>query len=259
MHMQKSPFVGDMVTRAYQTYFGSGTYDRRYPQPNALTLDRILAYLPPAAHVIDYGCGSGRYLLALKGRVLRAAGFDISAAAIEALRRKSAEAGWDDLAILGPDPEALSRHVAEAGHADLVLCLFGVLGHVEDATARRRVLAEIRGLLRPCTGRLVISVPNRHRRFRREQRRAGPETDAFVHYQRKIGASEVTLPYQLYDKTRLSRELTEAGFGICEVRAESIFPESWLTRGRALRRVDRMLASLCPANWGYGILAVASA
>ena len=73
----------------YESYFASGHYDRRYPRPNPNVLRLILRGLPPAAHVIDYGCGSGRYLFALRGRVAVAAGYDICTAALARLREKA--------------------------------------------------------------------------------------------------------------------------------------------------------------------------
>ncbi|MCB1312633.1 MAG: class I SAM-dependent methyltransferase [Sedimentitalea sp.] len=244
--------------RAYQTYFASGQYDRRYPGANLTTWARILAELPPAAHVVDFGCGSGRYLLRLQGRVARAAGFDISAAAIDLLKARAARAGWAELDILGPDPDALDSYAARSGPADAVLCLFGVLAHIDDPGARRAALGRMHGLLKPGSGRLLVSVPNRRRRFFREQRAAGPEARGRIAYTRHLGRERITLPYQLYDPASLRAELEAAGFRIHTVRAESVLPESWVLNRAPLRWLDRLLTPLCPARWGYGILAVAA-
>jgi len=247
----------DPVAQSYQLYFTSGVYDRRYPGPNRTTCRCILVHLPPNAHVIDYGCGSGRYLLCLQGHVARAAGYDISPAAMALVRRRADEIGWHDLAVVGPDAASLDRYGAQAGPADMVMCLFGVLGHIADPGARMRALRQMRRLLTPETGRLVLSVPNRRRRFGREQRAAGPGAAGLVLYRRSLGAAGVTLPYQLFDPERLRRELAEAGFTIQEMRAESVFPESWLLNSAAVRWLDGWLTRFCPAAFGYGILAVA--
>jgi len=245
------------ATRAYQTYFTSGHYDRRYPSPNMTTWRRILAQLPEAAHVLDFGCGSGRYLLRLQGRVARAAGFDISPAAIDLLTRRAGEAGWHDLDILGPDPAAIDGYADQA--IDVVLCLFGVLGHIDDKAARHAALVRMHRLLKPGSGRLLISVPNRHRRFWREQKAAGPRADALVRYTRFLGKDRITLPYQLFDPDRLRSELEAAGFTVLALRSESVLPESWLLTHAPMRWLDSLLTPLCPPRWGYGIYALAAA
>ena len=75
------------VPEAYEHYFASGHYDRRYPRPNPTVLRLIRRELPPGGNVIDFGCGSGRYLLALRGQAGVAAGYDICSAALDAFRR----------------------------------------------------------------------------------------------------------------------------------------------------------------------------
>lgn len=247
----------DLTTRSYLLYFRSGHYDRRYPNPNLSTWRRMLALLPPGGHVIDFGCGNGRYLLRLKGRAGVAAGFDINTAALEMLAARAAEMGWSDLQVLGPEVEALEAHVRAQGRADLVLCLFGVLAHIDDRAARIATLCQMRRLLKPETGRLLISVPNKARRFLREQRAAGAAAQGLIRYTRMMEGTEVTLPYQLYDPDRLRAELSEAGFRVDSLRAESVLPESLLTTHAPLRWIDSLLVRLCPARLGYGLIAVA--
>lgn len=245
------------LTQAYRDYFTSGHYDRRYPRPNLSTWGRLMRLLPDPAAVLDFGCGSGRYLLALHGLVSRGAGFDVSDAALSLLREKAGAIGWRDLAILGPSSADLSEHVRANGQFDVVLCLFGVLAHIEAAKLRQIALAQMYAALKPGSGRLLISVPNRARRFYREQRAAGPEADGLIRYERQIGDTHLTLPYQLYDVERLQRELENAGFSVCSIGAESVLPESWLLNHSALRWLDRILTPICPAGLGYGIIAEA--
>ncbi len=242
---------------SYGLYFRSGHYDRRYPNPNLSTWQRILELLPEGGHVIDYGCGSGRYLLRLQERAGAAAGFDINTAALELLSERASEMGWTDLKVLGPDLDALGAHVRSRGPADLVLCLFGVLAHIEAREDRLAVLRQIRRLLKGETGRLLISVPNRHRRFWREQRRAGAGARGLIRYTRVMQGTEVSLPYQLYGPAQLRDELAEAGFWIQSIRAESVLPESLLTTYASMRKLDHMLTRICPAALGYGLIAVA--
>lgn len=250
---------GDATTRAsYQLYFTSGLYDQRYPSPNRTMWRRIEAFLTPETSVLDFGCGSGRYLLRLRGLVGRAIGFDVSPAALETIRARSE--GWDELLILGPEAADLDTHIEHAGRVDVALCLFGVLGHITDAQARMDALMRIRRALKPGTGRLLISVPNGLRRFRTAQRQAaqgGP--DGLVCYERRTGdGTSVVLNYQLFDPELLVRELAEAGFDLRRLGCESMLPESWLLHHAALRWIDGLITPFCPARWGYGIYAEAS-
>jgi tRNA (uracil-5-)-methyltransferase TRM9 len=249
------PDTTTAMPRPYEVYFSSGSYDLRYPRPNPRVLAHALRLLTSRSHVIDYGCGSGRYLLALKDHVRLAAGFDISATALDLLEARLAATGGG-AHLLGPEPGAVGAHVARHGPADLVLCLFGVLGHVLPQAARAEVLAEIRAALAP-GGRLLLSVPNRRRRFHREQRLAGGAAEGAITYSRRIAGGAVRLPYQLFDPARLRAELNAAGFAIEGVWAESLLPEAWLLGGVLPALVDGALAPLCPARWGYGILAEA--
>lgn len=253
----RPPEPVDMTTRSYLLYFRSGHYDRRYPNPNISTWRRILTLMPVGGHVIDFGCGSGRYLLRLQDRAGIAAGFDINTAALEMLANRAVELGWKDLRVLGPDADALTAHVRSRGQADLVLCLFGVLAHIEARPDRIAALRQMRSLLKKDSGRLLISVPNKARRFAREQRRAGPGAGGLIRYTRSMAGTQVTLPYQLYDSASLREELAEAGFWVSSISAESVLPESLLTTYAPLRWIDMMLTRLCPAALGYGLIAVA--
>jgi tRNA (uracil-5-)-methyltransferase TRM9 len=244
----------DLTAQEYEFYFASGNYDRRYPRPNSNVLRIARGLLPRGGHLIDFGCGSGRYLMALRHRAGVAAGYDVSATALDLLRAKLARSGNGSVSILGPDPAALDAHVAEHGRADVVLCLFGVLSHIEGRAARRETLGRIARLLDPARGRLVISVPNRLRRFRREQRALMADE---IRYSRRFGARAIELPYKLFDPESFRAELREAGFAIERLVAESVVAEAGVARSPVLRTLDRLACPLLPAAWGYGLLAVA--
>lgn len=241
---------------AYAVYFDSGFYDRRYPAPNRTMWRRIEAMLSPKGAVLDFGCGTGRYLMCLRGKARRVIGYDISSAALASIRQKAVQSGWDDLVVLGPEPEAVDAHVAEHGQVDLVICLFGVLGHITDGGVRADALLRMRRALVPGRGRLLVSVPNRTRRFRAEQRAA---QGSLVSYQRSTeDGRPVALSYQLFDPGMLVAELAAAGFSLRRIGCESVLPESWLLHHAALRVIDGWLTPLCPVRWGYGIFAEAS-
>lgn len=256
LHSARGPDTAPL-REAYATYFASGAYDRRYPRPNPRVLRLVRGLLPAGGHVIDYGCGSGRYLLALGDRVAVGAGYDICPTALARLREGIARRPpWGLVQAIGPDPEALAAHVARHGPADVVLCLFGVLSHVEGRAARRRLLLAIAGMLKPGTGRLVLSVPNRRRRFRGVQRSLPAGTEE-IRYVRRFDGGAVELPYRLFDPESLAEELAGAGFELERLVAESLLPETAVARGRLARGVERVAGGLLPAVWGYGLLGVA--
>jgi SAM-dependent methyltransferase len=254
---EPAPFADGGLRAAYQAYFLSGHYDRRYPRPNLTTWRRILARVTPDTHLLDFGCGSGRYLLPLRKHVARAVGFDICPAALALLRTRSEVAGPPEVKIIGPEATDVPDYVAHDGPFDLVICLFGVLGHIADAGERHAALEQMRTSLVPGTGRLLISVPNKARRFFAEQRAAGPAADDLIYYERHLGDTHLDLPYQLYDPARLQRELVAAGYSVSSLKAESVLPESWLLNNWIARWLDRCLTPLCPARWGYGLIAEA--
>lgn len=248
----------DAQTQAsYYRYFSSGTYDRRYPAPNRRMWARIRRKLGADTRVLDFGCGSGRYLFALKGRVGTAIGYDINDAALRKVRQNPAAQDWPELVLIGPDVALLDTYLARHGPVDLVLCLFGVVGHITDAQARAEALRRMAGALAPDGGRLLISVPNARRRFRAEQSAQGA-LDGLVHYSRDVDGAPVQMHYQLFDPAKLRAELEAAGLRVHGMGCESVLPEDWLHASALARAVDRVLTKLCPTDWGYGIFAEAS-
>lgn len=238
--------------QAYEQYHASGHYDQRYPQPNPRVLQLIRAHLPAQGHVLDFGCGSGRYLLPLLNQAGRLVALDSSAAALARLddRLPPDAVPVHMLTTAGP---VLTKHIERHGRLDLALCLFGVLAHIPSAADRQTVLQQLHGSLRASDGRLLLSVPNRYRRFWWRQLRSG----ARVSYQRQVDGAPIVLHYQLFDSQRLRNELQQAGFVLEQLHAESLLPESWVTRWPMAQQLDRLLCSLLPASWGYGLLAIA--
>ena len=246
--------------RSYEYYFASGYYDERYPRPNRNVLDTVSACLPKkGGHVIDFGCGTGRYLFPFSKRLDQIAGFDISQSALERLRENAGNLGnGHNIRILGPETYSLDQHVEKYGPADVLMSLFGVLSHVEGVETRRELLMWFRRLIKPETGRIVISVPNRRRRFRKEQKQQGADRDGIL-YQRSYNDQEMNFFYRLYDIPSFCNELTSANLTLESLHAESLIPESWLANSSLLNRLDRMVAPVVPPKWGYGLLAVVRA
>ena len=240
------------LQQAYEQYHASGHYDQRYPQPNPRVMQLIRAHLPQQGHVLDFGCGSGRYLLPLLDQAGRLIALDNSAAALARLaeRLPPDAAPVHMLTSVGPTLEA---HIERHGPLDLALCLFGVLAHIAPTAERQRVLQQIRRSLRAGDGYLLLSVPNRYRRFWWRQLRTGAQ----VRYQRQLQGTTIALDYQLFAARTLRHELQQAGFVLEHLHAESMLPESWVARWPRVRPLDRWLCRLLPASWGYGLLAVA--
>ena len=159
----------------YDLYYRSGVYERRYPAPNPATLQLVLGLLDgDATRVLDFGCGSGRYAvpLAMK-RPVRVLAYDPCE---EGLSTAAPSCALDGCGASHRDPvgslDALPHAWPGEGPVDLVIMLFGVLGHIRFRSERLRHLQTVRGLLRS-GGRLVVSVPNAQRRFHREQASPG--------------------------------------------------------------------------------------
>ena len=244
------------VSAAYERYYETGAYDRRYPRPNPVVLGTVRRHAPVARpRIADVGCGSGRYSLALAPGSERIVGYDLSANALaraEAARRR---AGEERVTFADPGAFEAGSHIRDHGTADVALALFGVIAHIPGRAERHGLLTELWHALRPGTGRLIISVPNRARRFRREQKASGD--GACVHYTRACNGETIELVYHLYTPQRLCNDLRAAGFEVVRVKAESVMPERVVAGSRLVRVLERLITPVVPARWGYGLLAVA--
>lgn len=261
--------TGAMMTKVYDYYFSSAAYEQRYPMPNRATL----AYLfnqgaGTAGSILDFGCGNGRYAMALlQACHARITGCDISSASLEEFSRRLQESGQGPRVELvhggfdALDPQR--RH-------DLILMMFGVLAHVGRRCERIRVLKGLRGMLAP-EGKLVLSVPNVYRRRPGEllkawaarslpQRRSSDlQEPGDIYFTRSIAGRNLTFFYHLYSVRGLRAELAEAGFRVTDCRAESLLPEWLITQHRVAAIVDSLILPLLPAMLGYGICVTAVA
>jgi 2-polyprenyl-3-methyl-5-hydroxy-6-metoxy-1,4-benzoquinol methylase len=104
---------------------------------------RLIEKYRQKGKILDYGCGTGEFLLEMKNSGWETHGLEPSATA-------AAVAGNYQLSII-------TDLYSFPGKAD-VITLWHVLEHVHDA---RRLLADLKNILQP-TGLLCIALPNRH-------------------------------------------------------------------------------------------------
>ncbi|RXJ71218.1 hypothetical protein CS022_21385 [Veronia nyctiphanis] len=248
----------DPIAVSYNAYFNQGAYQRRYPSANPRVMKEIETLIgegDASVTVLDYGCGNGRYLASiLHNTEATVLGFDISLIALEQAIEKIGSAG--DRATLFSRLADLEAHLSRHARPEVGLLLFGVLSHISSRRQRVAVLKWFRRHLK-WGGHLVISVPNRHRRFVCKQLwqrlRGKPNRDVSITPGHRRAATCGPLHYHLYDLKELKDDLARAGFYIKSVKAESLLPEQVITRCPLLGAIDNWLSNKLPAHWGYGL------
>ncbi len=259
--------IKQAMVELYNHYFACHDYEKRYPKPNVATLRFLLDQgAGEAREILDFGCGNGRYALALlQASQARVTGYDISEAALTEFDNHLGQSpGFRGRAQLLHGPASVLR-----GHGpyDMILVLFGVLSHVGDRTARLAALRQMHAVIAP-GGKLVLTVPSLLRRRPRELIRAaldrrlgraqGAQKEAGnILFTRQLGGKPHQFFYHLYSVGRLREELREAGFALQTVGAESLLPEWMITQHPWLGWLDAKLSRCVPAVLGYGIRAVA--
>lgn len=253
----------DNLAVSYDHYFQSGLYGRRYPRFNPNVADLVRGLVTQGSCVLDFGCGDGRYIDPLLDAGASVIGYDISPVAIETLSlryRNAIESGR--VRTVGYALDALERQVAP-GSCDLVLLLFGVLGHIRGDAQRVATLRTLHAMLRP-GGRLVVTVPNRRRRFSKEQAAcrdliaSDKIEDGDVFYQRHESGKAIDMYYHLFSLESFKDLLARAGFAVERILPESVMPERSVIQVPAGAALDRALMSLLPLHMAYGFAAVAS-
>lgn len=251
------------MAQMYDKYFASGFYSARYPHPNQNTLGQIRRLLTlnsaDILHVLDYGCGNGRYLLPLlkEDQRLHFTAYDIAATPLEQLnQRLQDEQEVHRVCAIQGSISLLEEHLQSKGKADIILLMFGVLSHLGERSERLRVLRLLRGYMQHDQGRLILSVPNRRRRFRHRDRDGSKQQLGDIIYSRLFAKRRLSFFYHLYTPEELGSELKECGYRVLAMRSESLLPESIITRFPSLGYLDRLFSHYLPARYGYGILAV---
>ncbi|AEK61456.1 class I SAM-dependent methyltransferase [Collimonas fungivorans] len=260
----------DDISRAmqatYDHYYLSEGYRRRYPEPNIATMAYLLQNgLADVSQILDFGCGNGRYSLALLEKTkAHLTAYDISAASLAEFESQLRSTPHRErVSFVHDNLDGLNRYASY----DAILMLFGVLSHVVERDLRLQTLHKMRSLIRP-DGKLILSVPSIFRRrpwellkysLARAMGYAAPPQDEAgnIRFTRRIEGRNLTFFYHLYSLRTLREELAEAGFAIMECQPESLFPEWLVTQSSLVRCIDRRLCSWIPAQLGYGMRVLA--
>jgi len=251
------------LASSYDTYIGTGLYGRRYPRSNA-NMARLLGSVVTAGDcVLDFGCGDGRYIGPLLESGARVIGYDISPVALESVAATyGAAISAGRLQTVGYSLDALTRAVAP-GSCDVALLMFGVLGHIRGHAQRVEALRTVRSLLKP-SGRLVVTVPNRARRFAKEQAAcrdmvaAGLLEEGDILYQRHDATGSIDMFYHLFTPASFAELLTSSGFVTQRMVPESVMPERSVLSLPGGAMLDRALMATVPLHLAYGFAAVAT-
>jgi SAM-dependent methyltransferase len=266
MRSQLDAVAGQMKS-TYDRYFLSSGYQQRYPRPNVGTLDFLLENGARNADcILDFGCGNGRYSLALlEHSQATLTAYDISAPSLAEFESRLRDTPYRERVTFVHDDW---KCLEETESPDLILMLFGVLSHIGDSSARIETLSRLRRLIRE-DGRLILSVPSVFRRrpgdmlkstFARRLglAKAPLNESGNIYFTREVNGDLLTFFYHLYTLKRLRAELAAAGFAIRHCEAESVLPEWLLMRSKLLCAVDHALSAWIPPELGYGIRVLAT-
>ncbi|WP_176992745.1 bifunctional 2-polyprenyl-6-hydroxyphenol methylase/3-demethylubiquinol 3-O-methyltransferase UbiG [Collimonas sp. OK242] len=259
--------ISRTMQETYDHYFLSDGYRRRYPEPNVATMTYLLEKgLAGVDQILDFGCGNGRYSLALLEKSqAHLTAYDISAASLtEFESRLRTTSHRERVTFVYDDLDGLNKYA----YYDAILMLFGVLSHVVERNLRLQTLHKMRSLIR-ADGKLILSVPSVFRRRPWELFKYGlartlgharpPQNEAGnIRFTRRIQRRNLTFFYHLYSLRTLREELAEAGFAISEWQPESVFPEWLVTQSSLMRCIDQRLCSWIPAELGYGMRVLAN-
>lgn len=254
------------IAREYDKYYHSGLYDNRYPTYNP----HVMAYIRKSLlqntindykKIVDYGCGEGRYLIELaKQKNHEVVGYDISREAIKNLSNHlNTRFGHLHNTFLFSNEESFLSFLEENKPFSCITILFGVLSHIGSKTERIETLIKMKNVLTRNTGVIILSVPNRNRRFLIKQFKNILKNRAFkksedIAYKRQSTHGDISLFYHLYSLSTLQEEVSQAGLVIQHISAESIFPEKWVLSSRFFSYLDRLLARCLPLSCAYGFL-----
>lgn len=177
----------------------------------------LTRYLPERGLVLDLGCGTGRHLRELTQPRRVVVGVDLS---VNMLQQAAAHRRFPLVRanLVGLD-------CLRDACADAALCLFGTLGLLHPAQARRQVVQAARRVLRP-GGVLVLHVHNRQAALLRPGQRLWYFQDVFRSLWTGAEKGNWSMPahqglarltMHLFSRSEITALLHEAGFKVTNV------------------------------------------
>lgn len=223
-------------------------------------LDFLMRKVQGSDHVLDLGCGTGRFTVPMAKVAAQVTGLDLSPAMLGVLKNKAREEGVD---ILLKEGDMAELPFADESF-DVVTCMLAMM-HV-PLTDRRRAFAEVARVLRPA-GRALLGVKN----SKFEQFFSG---DRFA----AIDTTDVASHLLRFTRTRSGQDLKAAWYSFSPEDIAALFAVSGMTlthlRGNSplsawladeilqdqgisafVRSIESLLADVPPFNHlGYHLL-----
>ncbi len=131
--------------------------EQKWAQHTIEEVDYILQHVdvPPDAKVYDLGCGQGRHSIELARRGFDVTGIDYVESHIVQAKENITDAECKKIELLCSD----CRNYTNETKADLVVCLYDVVGSFADMKSNMDIIRSAYDLLKP-GGRFVLSVMN---------------------------------------------------------------------------------------------------
>ena len=240
----------------------AGRYDDSYDDSfwkwhDALTWDYLKPFLPTdlRAHVVDLGCGTGKWIAKIAKSGYQVTGIDISPKMLNQTMRKMAEIGVDvDAELVQADLCDLSQFSAQT--FAMAVALGDPIGCTQDP---RDTLREIRRILTR-DGILVATFDNRLAAIDYYlSRNDANEVERFLRDGKTHWLTRNTseqFPIHTYGPTELRRLLENVGFEILDLVGKTVLPmrhhRDLLATSSDRRRWAKIEKTLCRDSGAVG-------
>jgi ubiquinone/menaquinone biosynthesis C-methylase UbiE len=240
--------------------------DRHLADAPLLEFDRqtVARWFVTPGKLVDLGCGTGRSLVDFSERGFECVGVDLSRESLSLAAERIQATAHPVVLVQG---NLCELDCLAGAQFDYSLLLFGTLGMVSGREHRRRVLAQVRRMLKP-GGRLALHVHNVWRHLFSPVGRGWLARDVIKRIVRDSSAGDTTRDYRgipriyhhSFRRAEIRSLLQECGFAVCEM----IPLEPLGDREGAARSASRAAPDLVCRGWfrhwrGTGWLILAEA